>query len=360
MKTKTILLILAAASFLAAMSAQAQTGVAISNITNSKAGISYNANVRTVISHYTVQPEDHTILVNATTAAVTITLPPVGAKAFRYLVIKKIDSSGNAVTVAGQSGALLDGASSVSLSAQYQTVILHANAVAWYSLGNPGSTTNSGTYTQTSSSSAAFASGPNGNTNPVWRVDNSASSSATGWVVKGAAAGSGASATVISSGTNEGGSIDAKGSGNLTLQGTSMGNTIANRLLSTDLTEIVTATNVITAAESGSVFFLNSATEFVSTLPAPAAGLHYTFIVTAAPVGASYTVVTNSSANIIKGKQISVAGDAGDTGTGDDTISFVDGQAVAGDRVEVWCDGTNWFAIGISNVAAGLTFTTAS
>jgi len=80
---------------------------------------------------------------------------------------------------------------------------------------------------------------------------------------------------------------------------------------------------------------------------------------TAAPSGASYTVVTNASGNVIKGKQISVAGDAGDTGASDDTISFVDGQAVAGDRVEVWCDGTSWFAIGISNVAAGLTFTTA-
>lgn len=359
MKTKNTLLLLVFAMLLAT-AAPAQTVGGIKNITDNKAGISYNANARTVISNYTVQPEDHTILVDATTAAVTITLPPVGAKAFRYLVVKKTDSGGNAVTVSAVGGALIDGASTVSLSAQYQTVLLHANATAWSKLGNPGSTTNSGTYTQTSSSAAAFATGPNGNTNPVFRTDNSASSSATGVVVKGAAAGSGATVTAISSGTNEGLKIDAKGSGDLTLQGTATGNVIANRLLSTDLTEVVTATNVITAAESGSVFFLNSSTEFVSTLPAPAAGLHYTFIVTAAPSGDSYTVVTNSSSNIIKGKQISVAGDAGDTGTGDDTISFVDGQAVAGDRVEVWCDGTNWFAVGISNVAAGLTFTTAS
>lgn len=88
------------------------------------------------------------------------------------------------------------------------------------------------------------------------------------------------------------------------------------------------------------------------------AGISYN--ANARTVISNYTVVTNASGNVIKGKQISVAGDAGDTGTSDDTISFVDGQAVAGDRVEVWCDGTNWFAIGISNVAAGLTFTTAS
>lgn len=122
----------------------------------------------------------------------------------------------------------------------------------------------------------------------------------------------------------------------------------------------ITATRQVSGEESGSVFFLSSATEFVTTLPLPKRGLHYTFIVTAAPSGASYTIVTNGSANIINGKQNSVAGDAGDTGTTDDTISFVDGQAVAGDKVELFCDGTNWFAYAISAVAAGITFTTAS
>ncbi len=121
-----------------------------------------------------------------------------------------------------------------------------------------------------------------------------------------------------------------------------------------------TATLQLSADDSGAVVFLNSATEFVTTLPAPKRGLHFTFIVTAAPSGASYTVVTSGSANIIKGNQNSVAGDAGDFGTADDTISFVDGQSVAGDKVEVICDGTSWFAYAISKVAAGVTFTQAS
>jgi hypothetical protein len=129
---------------------------------------------------------------------------------------------------------------------------------------------------------------------------------------------------------------------------------------STLLTEDVTATNVITAAESGTTYFLNSATEFVSTLPAPAAGLHFSFIVVAAPSGASYTVVTAASANIIKGQQHDAGGAAGDTGTADDTITFVDGQAVAGDRVDVISDGTYWYAYAFSKVAAGITFTQAS
>ena len=122
----------------------------------------------------------------------------------------------------------------------------------------------------------------------------------------------------------------------------------------------LTALSTLTAAQSGRTFFLNSATEFVTTLPAPAAGLIYTFIVAAAPSGASYTIVTNASANIIKGQAVNAAGAAGDTGTADDTISFVDAQAVAGDSVTVISDGTSWFAYGMCAVAAGITFTQAS
>ena len=118
--------------------------------------------------------------------------------------------------------------------------------------------------------------------------------------------------------------------------------------------------STLTAAQSGTTFFLSSATEFATTLPAPAAGVTYTFIVGAAPSGASYTIVTTSSANIIKGQAVNAAGVAGDTGTADDTISFVDGAAVAGDTVTVISDGTSWFAYGQCAVAAGITFTQAS
>lgn len=128
-----------------------------------------------------------------------------------------------------------------------------------------------------------------------------------------------------------------------------------------DLTEVVTAANVITAAETGSVFFLNSGTEFASTLPAPAAGLHFTFIVTAAPSGASYTIATNSSANIILGTvHSSTGGNADSELSGCDTITFADGVSVVGDTVELWCDGTNWFAKAFCDADAGITFDTAS
>lgn len=134
--------------------------------------------------------------------------------------------------------------------------------------------------------------------------------------------------------------------------------TLTNKTLTSPLvtqaSEAVTTTNAITAAESGSVFFLNSATPFASTLPAPAAGLNFEFIVSTAPSGGNHTIVTTSSANIIKGHIVSADLDAASDGdietSGGDRISFVNAKAVAGDRVVLRCDGTNWFAYGSCSV----------
>jgi hypothetical protein len=79
-------------------------------------------------------------------------------------------------------------------------------------------------------------------------------------------------------------------------------NLYINEVASLGPTEVVTAANTITAAEGGSTFILNSATGFASTLPAPAAGLSYKFIIGAtAPTSGNHTVVTNGGANIIYG-----------------------------------------------------------
>jgi hypothetical protein len=125
--------------------------------------------------------------------------------------------------------------------------------------------------------------------------------------------------------------------------------------------KILTATYTVPQNENGTIYYLNSATEFVTTLPTPFLGAEYTFIVKAAPSGANYTIVTASSANIIAG--IAFNGEAagvGDSGQTDDTISFVSAQAVAGDHVVLRSDGTNWYASAFAKVAAGVTFTQAS
>lgn len=155
------------------------------------------------------------------------------------------------------------------------------------------------------------------------------------------------------SGTTEVEIVDASATQTLTNK------TLTNPTITAGTTT-VTTTNSITAAMSGQTIFLNSATGFVTTLPAPTAGATYTIINILANTSGNHTVVTASSANIIKGNQNSVAGDAGDNGTADDTISFVANNSLAGDKVELFSDGTSWFAYAISRVAAGVTFTQAN
>lgn len=84
-------------------------------------------------------------------------------------------------------------------------------------------TLGSGAHTITSASATALAVGLNGATNPALLVDASTASSATGIKIKSAAAAGGVAVSVITSGTNENLTIDAAGSGTITVGGTSTG-----------------------------------------------------------------------------------------------------------------------------------------
>lgn len=80
-----------------------------------------------------------------------------------------------------------------------------------------------GTITSTTSSANALAVGPNGTTNPVLQVDNSTASAATGIKITGAAAAAGIAVAAISSGTNENLTVNAKGSGSVSIGSSSTG-----------------------------------------------------------------------------------------------------------------------------------------
>ena len=125
------------------------------------------------------------------------------------------------------------------------------------------------------------------------------------------------------------------------------------------LHEAVTTTNVITAAETGKHFVLNTATAFVSTLPAVAIGLEYWFHIGATEPTTTHTVVTNASANIIQGNITSPEDALGSVATvaDADTISFVASLALHGDFAHVYCDGTNWYLDGMCKVQDGMTTT---
>lgn len=121
--------------------------------------------------------------------------------------------------------------------------------------------------------------------------------------------------------------------------------------------ETVTTANVITASESGKTFYLATAGGFTSTLPAPAAGLNFRFVVKVAPTTA-YVIVTTSSANIMIGGINELEVDTADDGpyiANGDTLNFVANIAAVGDYVDFYSDGTSWYFRGQTNLDGGIT-----
>ncbi len=149
-----------------------------------------------------------------------------------------------------------------------------------------------------SSAAAAFAVGPNGNTNPVFRVVGNVSSAATGVSITGRAAGAGADITVLSSGTNEALVINAKGSGGISLNPTGTGWVISPRgFLSTAAASGYTtgAGGTVTQAtnKSTGVTLSRASGQITMNNAALAAGAEVTFTVTNTLVAATDVIVVN-------------------------------------------------------------------
>jgi hypothetical protein len=118
--------------------------------------------------------------------------------------------------------------------------------------------------------------------------------------------------------------------------------------------EDTTAVNTLIYTECGKTIWLNSATEFATTLPAVTdlGGCKFKFIVKAAPVGTAYTIVTNGGSNLIDG--IVVVNGASVSCVDEDTLTFTASAAISGDWVEVVTDGTNWYVEGTGNAATAI------
>jgi len=86
----------------------------------------------TVTAAYTVAADVFYVRVDATGGAVTVTLPVAANMLGRQIAVKKIDSSGNAVTVGRSGSDVIDGATTKSLATQYtKTVVIAAASATW-------------------------------------------------------------------------------------------------------------------------------------------------------------------------------------------------------------------------------------
>lgn len=94
----------------------------------------FSCNLVTKTAAYTATANYCVILADATSGAVTITLPTaVGRKGQEYS-IKKIDSSANAVTVATTSSQTIDGSTTKSLATQYSKTSVVSDGANWFIL----------------------------------------------------------------------------------------------------------------------------------------------------------------------------------------------------------------------------------
>lgn len=81
---------------------------------------------------YTALADDFTILCDATSAGITINLPQAVTAKYRVYNIKKIDSSGNSVTIDGFGSETIDGSTTQVTSTQYVHFTIQSNGIAWY------------------------------------------------------------------------------------------------------------------------------------------------------------------------------------------------------------------------------------
>lgn len=94
-------------------------------------GAVYGA-TRSVTATGSVAASDYAIMVDATTAAVTINLPAAASNTGRVLNVKKIDASGNAVTLDGNASETIDGATTLAIATQYQSYTVICDGTGWW------------------------------------------------------------------------------------------------------------------------------------------------------------------------------------------------------------------------------------
>ncbi|MCA9333613.1 hypothetical protein KC963_01040 [Candidatus Saccharibacteria bacterium] len=89
-------------------------------------------NTATKTSNYTVTTSDTVLLADAASGNITITLPAASSSSGYRFFIKRIDNSGNTVTVQRAGSDTIDGATSQTLDLQYTSITVVSNGSNWY------------------------------------------------------------------------------------------------------------------------------------------------------------------------------------------------------------------------------------
>ncbi len=90
----------------------------------------------TITASATIPSNPTVILANATSGAITVTLPRAANMRNGTFFIKKIDTSANAVTVAGGGTDTIDGAATNVLAAAYKAIFICSDGATWWILSS--------------------------------------------------------------------------------------------------------------------------------------------------------------------------------------------------------------------------------
>jgi hypothetical protein len=93
---------------------------------------SLGAAITAISGATTLDSSHHAVTCDASGGAFTVTLPAASGLAGRMYHIKKIDSSGNAVTVDGNASETIDGDTTKVISVQYDSMMIICDGSNWH------------------------------------------------------------------------------------------------------------------------------------------------------------------------------------------------------------------------------------
>lgn len=92
----------------------------------------YGVAISTVTSNTTLGSTHGTVLCDASSGNITITLPAAVSNESKFYRIKKIDSSSNFITIDGYLAETIDGSTTVVLSSKYDSISIVCNGTEWF------------------------------------------------------------------------------------------------------------------------------------------------------------------------------------------------------------------------------------
>lgn len=90
--------------------------------------------IASVTADRALKPSDGTVLADATAGAITLALPPAASARGRIFTVKKVDASGNAVTLDGNDAETIDGAATLAITTQHQSKAIQSDGSGWFVL----------------------------------------------------------------------------------------------------------------------------------------------------------------------------------------------------------------------------------